>query len=195
MTLGFAGALYLIWLYLTWLPAYLERQHHMSTINVGFAASVPFIFGFFGSLAGGFVSDRLAAQGLSAVFSRTLPLCVGLCLMAVFTVPAALTGSAHLAVLYISLALFSGSAATANAWALVAVTAPPDYVASLGAIQNFGGYFGGSFAPIVTGFVVQRTHSFALALLVGVVVAIASAFVYIALVREPISISSVEDSW
>jgi sugar phosphate permease len=192
MTLGFAGALYLIWLYLTWLPAYLERQHHMTTIKVGFAASVPFIFGFFGSLAGGLVSDRLAASGLSPIFSRTLPLSVGLCLMAVFTVPAALTGSANLAVLFISLALFSGSAATANAWALVAVTAPPDYVASLGAIQNFGGYFGGSFAPVVTGFIVERTHTFAPSLLIGAVVAVTSACVYLVLVREPISISSVE---
>jgi len=62
----------------------------------------------------------------------------------------------------------------------------------LGAIQNFGGYFGGSFAPIVTGFVVQSTGSFTLALLVGAVVAAASALLYLVVVREPISAASLE---
>jgi len=192
MMLGFACALYLIWLYLTWLPGYLEIEHHMTTIKVGFAASVPFIFGFFGSLAGGFISDVLAARGISPILSRKLPLVVGLFLMAIFTVPAALTRDANLAVLSIALAVFSGCMATANAWALVTVTAPSDYVASLGAIQNFGGYFGGSFAPMVTGFVVQSTGSFTVALLVGAVVAVASAILYLVVVREPISAASLE---
>jgi sugar phosphate permease len=187
MMLGFACALYLIWLYLTWLPGYLEIEHHMTTIKVGFAASVPFIFGFCGSLAGGFISDVLAAWGVPPVLSRKLPIVVGLCLMAIFTVPAALTRDANLAVLSISVAVFFGCVATANAWALVTVTAPSDYVASLGAIQNFGGYLGGSIAPVVTGFVVQSTGSFTLALLVGAAVAVASALVYLVVVREPIS--------
>jgi sugar phosphate permease len=194
MILGFACALYLIWLYLTWLPGYLEIEHRMSTIKVGFAASVPFIFGFCGSLAGGFISDLLASRGVSPILSRKLPLVVGIFLMAFFTVPAALTHDATVAVLAIALAVFFGCMATANAWALVTVTAPADYVASLGAIQNFGGYFGGSFAPVVTGFVVQRTGSFTLALLVGAVVAIASALFYLIVVREPIPAAALRDS-
>jgi len=164
----------------------------MTGIKVGFAASVPFIFGFFGSLYGGFISDVLAARGSPPILSRKLPLVVGLFLMAIFTVPAALTHDANVAVLSIALAVFYGCMATANAWALVTVTAPSDYVASLGAIQNFGGYFGGSFAPIVTGFVVQSTGSFTLALLVGAVVAAASALLYLVVVREPISAASLE---
>jgi sugar phosphate permease len=192
MTLGFGGALYLIWLYLTWLPGYLEIEHGMTTLTVGFAASVPFIFGFFGSLAGGVVSDRLANRGISPILSRKLPLVSGLCGMAIFTVPAALSRDANLAVMCIALAVFCGCVATANAWALVTTVAPSNYVASLGAIQNFGGYFGGSFAPVVTGFVVQSTGSFAPALIIGAVVAFASALVYLVLVREPIPAASLE---
>ena len=98
MVLGFAGALYLIWLYLTWLPGYLRVQHHMTRLQVGFAASVPFIFGFLGSLAGGAVSDRLAARGISPINSRKLPIAAGLIGMALFTVPAALTHDRNVAV-------------------------------------------------------------------------------------------------
>jgi len=192
MMLGFACALYLIWLYLTWLPGYLEIEHRMTTIKIGFAASVPFIFGFCGSLAGGIISDLLAAWGIAPILSRKLPLVVGLFLMAIFTVPAAFTHDAMVAVLAISLAMFFGCMATANAWALVTVTAPSEYVASLGAIQNFGGYFGGSFAPVVTGFVVESTGSFTLALLVGAIVAVASALLYLVVVREAIPAESLE---
>jgi sugar phosphate permease len=192
MTLGFAGALYLIWLYLTWLPGYLEIEHHMTTIKVGFAASIPFVFGFIGSLVGGVLSDVLAARGVAPILSRKLPLVVGLTGMAVFTVPAALTHNGDLAVFWIALAVFCGCVATANAWALVTATAPPNYVASLGAIQNFGGYFGGSFAPVVTGFVVQSSGSFTPALVVGAIVALFAALAYTVLVREPISAASLE---
>ena len=107
--------------------------------------------------------------------------------MALFTVPAALTHDRNVAVGCIALAMFCGNVATANAWALVTATAPSGYVASLGSIQNFGGYFGGSFAPVITGKVVDLTGSFTLALLLGAVVAVASALVYLFVVREPIS--------
>jgi MFS family permease len=192
MVLGFAGALYLIWLYLTWLPGYLEMEHHMTTVTVGFAAAVPCVFGFFGSISGGIISDRLASRGFAPITSRKLPLICGLLGMAFFTVPAALTQNANLAVLNISAAVFCGCVATANAWALVTVTAPANYVASLGSIQNFGGYFGGSFAPLVTGFVVERTGSFAPALIAGAVVAVGSAVVYQVMVREPIDLESLK---
>jgi sugar phosphate permease len=193
MILGFAGSLYLIWLYLTWLPGFLEKEHHMTTVKVGFAAAVPFVFGFFGSLTGGAASDRLARRGFSPILSRKLPIVAGLLGMAFFTVPAALTRQPNLAVLCISLAVFCGNIATANAWALVTATAPPNYVASLGSIQNFGGYFGGSFAPVVTGFVVQETGSFAWALIIGAGVAVASAAIYLVLVREPITLALADD--
>jgi len=193
MAFGFAGALYLIWLYLTWLPGYLVTERHLSVKGTGWVASVPFIFGFFGSLAGGFWSDWLASKGVAPILSRKLPIIVGLLGMAAFTVPAALTTSTPVAVLCIALAVFSGNVATANAWALATTAAPPAYVASLGSIQNFGGYFGGSFAPVVTGLVVERTGSFAPALIAGAVIAALSAVVYLVLVRSPISAESLED--
>lgn len=59
-------------------------------------------------------------------------------------------------------------------------------VASLGSIQNFGGYFGGSFAPFITGLVVDKTHSFVNAFLISAGVAFAAALVYMFVVRAPI---------
>ena len=53
-------------------------------------------------------------------------------------------------------------------------------------VSNFGGYFGGSFAPAITGLVVQQTHSFVLALVLGAGIAAVSAILYLVLVRHPI---------
>jgi cyanate permease len=62
-------------------------------------------------------------------------------------------------------------------------------VASLGGIQNFGGFLAGSAAPIVTGLVVDRTHSFVNALIVSAAVALLSAVAYMVMVRRPVSVT------
>jgi cyanate permease len=82
--------------------------------------------------------------------------------------------------------VFLATAASACSWALATGAAPPNRVASLGAIQNFGGFLGGALAPIVTGAIAQATHSFVAALLTGAAVAFASAMIYLFVVRDPI---------
>ena len=72
------------------------------------------------------------------------------------------------------------------AWATVPVAAPSQYTASLGSIQNFGGYLGAALAPTITGIVVQRTGSFSQALILSAGLALLSAIAYLLLVREPI---------
>jgi cyanate permease len=59
-------------------------------------------------------------------------------------------------------------------------------VASLGAVQNFGGFLGGALAPVVTGAIAQTTHSFVPALLTGAGIAFVSAMIYLFVVRDPI---------
>jgi nitrate/nitrite transporter NarK len=105
---------------------------------------------------------------------------------AIFTVLAAETPSNLLAVVFISISMFLLYVSSSAAWAMAPVAAPANCTASIGSMQNFGGYFGGALAPTVTGFIVQSTHSFAPALLVGAGVALLAAIVYVAIVRDPI---------
>jgi cyanate permease len=108
---------------------------------------------------------------------------------AAFTVPAALTPSTTLAVIYISGAMFFINLASGGAWSLISIAAPRQAVASLGGIQNFGGFLAGSAAPIVTGIVVDRTHSFVASLIVSAVIALLSAVAYLLLVHRPVAVS------
>jgi sugar phosphate permease len=186
MILGFFGSVYLNWVFLTWLPGYLEIERHMSTFGTGFAAAIPFFCGFVGCLVAGWFSDVLARRGTSPVRSRKVPVIVAMVGMALFTVPAALVASNVVALACISVVVFLANAASACSWALATVAAPPNRVASLGALQNFGGFLGGALAPIVTGAIAQATHSFIPALLAGAAIAFVSAMIYLFVVRDPI---------
>jgi MFS family permease len=189
MICGNFGSGYMIWLYAAWLPGYLEIQRHMTIAHTGIVAAVPYVFGFLGSLFGGWACDRLMHGGFSPINSRKLPIIIGMIGMACFTVLAALTPSNTIAVLCITAAMFLGNMSGATIWALAVVAAPAKGVGSLGGMQNFGGFLGGALAPMVTGFIVQITHSFVPALILAAVVGIGSALIYLVVVQRPVDIS------
>ncbi|WP_428488429.1 MFS transporter [Rhodopila sp.] len=189
MIFGNFGSGYMIWLYAAWLPGYLEIQRHMTIAHTGLVASVPYVFGFIGSLFGGWACDRLMARGFSPINSRKLPIIIGMIGMASFTVIAALTPSNVVAVGCIAAAMFLGNMAGATIWALAVVAAPAKGVGSLGGMQNFGGFLGGALAPMVTGFIVQVTKSFVPALILAAVVGIGSALIYLLVVQRPVDIA------
>lgn len=185
MILGFFGSVYLNWVYLSWLPGYLVMARHMSLVNTGFLASIPFFCGFVGCLVAGWISDRMASLSSSPVRGRVIPVVVAMLGMAAFTAPAALAQSNVTALVCISVVIFLANAASACSWSLVTVVAPPSRVASVGALQNFGGFVGGALAPVLTGAIAQH-FSFVPALLTGAAFAFVGALLYWFLVREPI---------
>jgi len=187
LILGFFGNVYIGWLFAAWLPGYLEQQRHMSIAQTGFVAAVPFLFGLVGSIAGGYLADRLTTRGMTAIASRKILTVIGLVIMACATFAAAETDSNFIAVASISAAIFFGQSSSGTSWSLANACAPPNYAASLGAIMDFGGFIGGALAPMVTGFLVQATGSFTPALLVAGVIGLCSAAAYaVAIPGEPI---------
>ena len=187
MILGYFGCIYLTWIYTAWLPGYLELQRHMSVKFTGLAASIPFLWGALGSVLGGFYADFLLRRGMSPMRSRKVPAGLALLGTSACTVTAAYVDSNWLAIAFISASLFLVYVTSTCAWALSSVGVPANCTASIGAMQNFGGYIGGALAPTVTGLIVQRTGSFVLALVVGAVIGVASALSYLFLVRDPVT--------
>jgi len=185
MIIGFFGSAYLNWVYITWLPSYLTVARHMSLVSSGFAASVPFFAGFVGCLVAGWFSDRLTKRSASPVVGRKRPVVVAMIGMALFTVPAALVESNVLALVCISIVVFLANASSVGCWTLATAVAPANRVASLGSLQNFGGFLGAALAPILTGYIADA-WSFVPALLVGALFALMGAMSYLFLVRRPI---------
>ena len=185
MVAGFFGCIYVLWIYNAWLPGYLETDRHMSIARTGWVAAIPYLFGVLGSLAGGRLADALVARGVSPIDSRKYPMAIALLLTAAFTVLTALVASNDVAIGCLSASLFLIYVSTSAAWAMAPVAAPASLTASLGAMQNFGGYVGGALAPTVTGLIVQETGSFRIALFAGAAIAAVAAVAYAALIREP----------
>ena len=77
--------------------------------------------------------------------------------------------------------------AVAGKWTLITAVSPQPYCASCSSIQNFGSYLGGACSPFVTGLVVDRTGSFASALLIGAVVMTVGAAIYYFMVVRPVT--------
>ncbi|MBN8906361.1 MAG: MFS transporter [Rhodospirillales bacterium] len=186
MIIGFFGTIYVTWVYNAWLPGYLEMQRHISISKTGWIAAIPYIFGVIGSLLGGRLADWLVTRGVSPMNSRKYPMTASLLLTAGFTAWAALTPSDWLSVACISVSLFLLYVSSATAWAMAPVAAPAHCTASIGAMQNFGGYFGGALAPMLTGFIVQATGSFVPAQLLAAGVALCAAVGYFLVVRDPV---------
>ncbi|AYD04273.1 MFS transporter [Neorhizobium sp. NCHU2750] len=185
---GFMGVIYMVWLYLTWLPSYLEHARGFTVEKTGWVVAIPYLFGTAGMLCAGGVVDFLVKRGLPVISSRKWPVCTGLLGGAIFTIPAAYTPNATMAVVYICLAMFFINLASAASWTMISVVVPKRQVGSLGSIMNFGGYFAGSFAPIVTGFMVERTDSYVNALLAAAVISIVAALAFFLLVQKDIRV-------
>jgi MFS family permease len=166
---------YITWMYQTWLPAYLEMQHHISIAKAGFLSSVPLICAFFGALSGGWVSDRLVKGGVGLIASRRRPLILGLLASAAFTGLAAVADSPGAAIAFIALAMFSMQFGITCKWILVTAVTPQAYCGSAASNQNFAGFLGGALSPILTGFIVDVTGSFVVALAVGAVITLIGA--------------------
>ncbi len=187
MILGFFGCVYVTWIYAAWLPDYLETARHMSIKSTGYFAAIPFFCGVVGGVLGGFLADFLVRRGVSPMRSRKVPAALALFATAGCTLAAAYVESNMLAIAFISASLFLLYVTSTCAWALSSVAAPTNCTASIGAMQNFGGYLGGALAPTVTGLIVQSTGSFELALVVGALISVASGIAYLTMVGDPIT--------
>jgi MFS family permease len=186
MLLGFSGINYTAWLYMAWLPGYLEVARHVSLARTGLLAAVPFLLGACGMFGSGLVADALVRAGHDPLRCRRWLILAGMVLSAGFTSFVADAASTRSAVLLIGGALFCVHVAGTAAWGVAQFAAPPGRVATVASIQNFGSFLVASVAPWITGALLDRTHSFRLALLLCSGVTLGGALAYAALVRGPI---------
>lgn len=161
LVLGFASYNYTFYLLLTWIPSYLSTALHVNLLASVLYASIPWIVGTLtGFLIGGWLVNFLVRRGWDASRVRQAVLVGGTsCGLGIFG--AAGAHSPGVAVFWISISLGGLAAASPVGWSIPSLIAPPGSVGRLGGILNFGNQISAIAAPIVTGYVVARTHSFA----------------------------------
>ena len=160
LCLGFASYNYTFYFLLTWLPSYLSTALHIDLLHSALYTSVPWTFATLTDLAvGGWLVDWLIQRGANSVRVRQTVL-VGGTAFGLGILGAAQAHSAASALFWISMSIGGLSAASPVGWSIPSLIAPRESVGTLGGILNLCNQLAGIAAPVVTGYVVQATHSF-----------------------------------
>jgi ACS family D-galactonate transporter-like MFS transporter len=161
LALGFGSYNYIFYLLLTWLPSYLSAALHIDLRHSFLYTGVPWLCATVVELiVGGWLVDFLIARGWDANRVRKIVL-VGGTAFGLGILGAAHAHDATQALLWISISISGLSAAAPVGWSIPSLIAPRGSVGKVGGIMNFSNQLSGIAAPIVTGYVVSATHSFA----------------------------------
>ena len=188
LTLGFAAYGYTFYLFLTWLPGYLVATMHMSILKSAGFAAIPWMVATITDLAvGGWLIDHLVAAGHDESRVRKAVL-VGGMVMGLAVFGATQTTDPAWAITWISIALGGLAAAAPVGWSLPSLVATRGGVGTVGGIMNFANNLMGAAAPIVTGYIVGQTNSFANAFMVAGVILLVGivSFVFVMGRIEPV---------
>ena len=198
MVLGFVAVVWTLNIFVTFLPLMLNDIYAVADAALGWYTAIPFAVGGIGGILGGWfttkyskIRARLAPlackRQVAAIYGGALAIC------SIFV--GVTTGHFIAQLSAMSLALFFCGALSAVGWSIPADVVTGSRVASLGSIQNFGGYFAGSLSPWLTGVLVTTTGSYLIPFIVGAAVAVIAGIAYLILLRAPIRVSepAVED--
>jgi ACS family D-galactonate transporter-like MFS transporter len=160
LALGFGSYNYVFYLLLTWLPTYLSTALHIDLLHSFLYTAVPWLFATFTDLAGGWGADWLIQHGYDAGAVRKTFLVCGLA-FGLGILGAAHAHTAMRALVWISVSLGGLAAAAPVGWSVPSIIGPRGSVGSVGGIVNFSNQISGIAAPILTGYIVTATHSYA----------------------------------
>jgi MFS transporter, ACS family, D-galactonate transporter len=161
LVLGYGAYNYTFYLLLTWLPSYLSTALGVDLRHSVLYTSVPWAIGAATDVAiGGWLVNALIHRGWDASRVRQTVLVVGTGL-GLGILGAAGAHTPQTAVLWISMSTAGLSAAAPVGWSIPALLAPERGVGTLGGIMNSCNQVAAIIAPIVTGYIAARTHSFA----------------------------------
>ena len=172
----------LTYFFLTWFPVYLVKERGFSILNAGFVAALPAICGFVGGVLGGIVSDYLLRKGASLTFARKLPIVVGM-LLSTSMIICNYVDSAAVVVGIMAFAFF-GKGLGALGWAVVSDTSPKQIAGLSGSLFNTFGNTAAITTPIIIGYIVGGTGSFAWALVFVAANALIAVLSYLLVVGE-----------
>jgi MFS family permease len=144
---------------LTWLPAYFKEQRHLPLEMMGIFTMFSFAGMAATAIAAGWVADLFIARGADALKVRRAFTIVGM-LLAATEVFGANVESAGWALFFAIFSLAGLGVATANYWALTQTVVPGGAIGRIGGLQNTASNLAGVAAPILTGWLIQRTGSY-----------------------------------
>jgi len=185
--LGFFCFDYFWYFLISWLPSYFVNVRHVTILEAGVRASLPFlVFGVCQPL-GGWVADRMTLRGWAPARARKVIITFAF-MSGLLIIPAAFTTSKDLALLFIAGGCLVGLSAANQLVLLQGCTPRKDLGLAVG-VYNFVGNMAGIVAPLLTGFIIKvsgGSYTMAFVLAAGMLaLSTLSYWVIVGPMREP----------
>lgn len=147
------------WLYLFWVPDFLNRNHGLDLKSMGLPLVVIYLVADVGSIGGGWLSSSLIKRGWTVNAARKSAMLV--CALSVLPILfAARASSLWVAVGLVALAAAAHQGWSANLFTLTSDLFPRRAVGSVVGIGGMSGAIGGMLIALVVGEILQRTGSY-----------------------------------
>ena len=147
------------WLYLFWIPDFLNRNYGIDLKTVGPPLVAIYLIADVGSIAGGWLSSWLIKRGWTVNAGRKTAMLT--CALAVIPIAFASTASnLWVAVALVGLAAAAHQGWSANLFTMTSDTFPRQAVGSVVGFGGMAGAIGGLLIAKLTGYILQTTGSY-----------------------------------
>ena len=147
------------WLYLFWIPDFLNRNHGIDLKQVGLPLVAIYLVADVGSIGGGWLSSTLLARGWSVNAARKTAMLA--CALAVVPIViASRVSDLWTAVAIVAVAAAAHQGWSANVFAMVSDMFPRWAVGTVVGVGGMAGMVGSMCIAEITGFVLQATGSY-----------------------------------
>jgi MFS family permease len=181
-----ACLVYTAYLFLTWLPTYLQSTRELSTMNTGYLTAVPYLITVVFGVTIARISDHwLSSKDVQAGRRRNFIAAMAILAMTILLAPV-VDGLWQL-LCVLTLVLTGATTGSGLNFTLASdLLRNPRDVSRVVAMTSFGGNFFGLISPIITGYVVAGTGGYTWAFRIAAVLLFCGCLATLTLTRRPI---------
>lgn len=184
------AGVYSHYLFLTWLPSYLQATRHLTILKTGLLSAIPFAATVVLSVAIGMLSDRIL-RGRDRRTGHRRWMVAAMMLISSVVLLTPLVSDIWVILVLVTVSLTGTSAATGLNNALLSDLLPSSSNAgTANGVLVIGGNIFGMMAPVVTGYVIAGTGSYDGAWVISGALLLAGMIVTLTMTRRPIGASS-----
>ncbi len=175
---GHFSSNYLLYLSVTWLPFYLQRERHLSLPTMAKFASVYFLVDALACVSTGTVADVFIRRGFSTTRVRKSAMALGHATAAVALLGLAFAGPDNYLAWMLAVGAGSGISG-AGVFAFAQTLAGPETAGRWVGLQNGFANFAGVLCPALTGRLVDKTGHFTAAFAIAAAIMLLGGFAWV----------------
>jgi len=169
---------YLLYLMVTWLPYYLVHARHLSVDSMAKTAAVYYLVDATSAIATGWFSDFWIRRGFTPTLVRKSAMAIGHTTAAIALAGCVLAGP-HTYLPWLLIVGAGSGIGGSGIYSFGQILAGPKAAGRWTGFQNGFANLAGVVSPALTGFIVNRTGNFQLALAITAAVALAGGFAWV----------------